>query len=88
MFRFPSVNLRNTQPDTDFWNQPAVNNHVLCFKQRAIIEFLPTESSSVRDGHKRLKASEDTTLRAETRQVAVGIERRRQTNVTRQAMYV
>jgi hypothetical protein len=71
-----------------FWNLPAVNSHVLCFKQRAIIEILPTESSSVRESHKRLKASEDVTLRAETQQVAVWIERRRQTNVTRQAMYL
>jgi hypothetical protein len=49
-----------------FGNQPAVNSHVFCFKQRAIIVFLSTKSSSVTDRHKRLKASEDMTLRAET----------------------
>jgi hypothetical protein len=54
-----------------FRNQPAVNTHVLCLKQRTVIEFLPAESSSVRDSHKRLKASEDMTLRTETQQVAV-----------------
>ena len=69
-----------------FWNQPAGRSLVFCFKKSTVIEFLPAGSSSVRNSHKRLRVPLDTTQRTETRQVAVWIERRCQTNITRQAL--
>jgi hypothetical protein len=76
MFKAVRFNVTNYESKSSkystrhgFGNQPAVNSHMFCFKQRskrAIIEFLTTENSSVTDRQKRLNASEDMSLRAET----------------------